>query len=245
MLLQELDAGVLYLTLNRAEKRNAFDRALYAALTEAIQQGDANPDVRVICITANGKCFSAGNDIADFLLEPEQGRRTDPPLKLLRALRNCRTPIVAQVHGKAVGIGATLLLHCDLVFASDVSDLVFPFVSLGLCPEGGSTEIVPKLAGHSKAFEWLVLGNSCSAKEAAEFGLINAVLPFEDLTNQVNQVLRRLAVLDPQSVQESKRLLKATADVQLDKVMQTEMDLFESLLEGEVAQQKLNAFIRR
>ncbi|MET4000840.1 enoyl-CoA hydratase-related protein [Marinobacterium sp. MBR-109] len=244
-LLQTLDERVLQLTLNRADKRNAFDRELYAALTEAIQAGDIDPEVRVIRLMAEGGCFSAGNDIADFLAEPEQGRRTDPPLKLLQTLRACRKPIVAQVHGKAVGIGATLLLHCDLVYASDESALVFPFVALGLCPEGGSTQLIPQLAGHVKAFEWLVLGQSCSAREAAQCGLINAVLPVEQLEAQVTNVVTRLAALDPQAVQNSRRRLQLAAGKQLDVLMQAEMDLFESLLEGEAAQQALNAFVSR
>lgn len=244
-LLQTLDAGVLQLTLNRADKRNAFDRELYAALTDAIQAGDTDPEVRVIRLAAEGGCFSAGNDIADFLAEPEQGRRTDPPLKLLQVMRACRKPIVAQVHGKAVGIGATLLLHCDLVYASEESALVFPFVALGLCPEGGSTQLIPQLAGHVKAFEWLVLGQPCSAREAAQCGLVNAVLPVDQLAAQVSKVVTRLAALDPQAVQQSRRRLQLAAGEQLDALMQAEMDLFESLLGGEAAQRALKAFVSR
>ncbi len=243
-LVQTLDAGVLQLTLNRADKRNAFDRELYAALTDAIQAGDADPEVRVIRLAAEGGCFSAGNDIADFLAEPEQ-RRTDPPLKLLQAMRACRKPIVAQVHGKAVGIGATLLLHCDLVYASEESALVFPFVALGLCPEGGSTQLIPQLAGHVKAFEWLVLGQPCSAQEAAQCGLVNAVLPVDQLEAQVSKNVTRLAALDPQAVQQSRRRLQLAVGEQLDALMQAEMDLFESLLEGEAAQRALKAFVSR
>ena len=244
-LLQTREAGVLQLTLNRADKRNAFDRELYTALTRAIQAGDDDPEVRVIRLAAEGGCFSAGNDIADFLAEPEQGRRTDPPLKLLQTMRACRKPIVAQVHGKAVGIGATLLLHCDLVYASDESALVFPFVSLGLCPEGGSTQLIPHMAGHVKAFEWLVLGQPCSAQEAAQCGLVNAVWPVDQLSDQVDRAVTRLAALDPQAVQQSRRRLQLAAGKQLDVLMQAEMDLFESLLEGEAAQRALNAFVSR
>ncbi len=244
-LLQSLEGGVLHLTLNRADKRNAFDRELYAALTQAVWAADENPDVRVIRLDAQGACFSAGNDIADFLAEPEQGRRTDPPLQLLRALRACRKPLVAEVNGKAVGIGATLLLHCDLVYASEDSALVFPFVALGLCPEGGSTQLIPQLAGHAKAFEWLVLGQPCTAQDAAQCGLINAVLPAEQLTEQVDRTVRKLAALDPDAVQQSRRRLQQASGEQLDALMKAEMDLFEHLLQGEAAQKALNAFVNR
>ncbi len=244
-LIQSIEQGVLSLTLNRADKRNAFDRELYAALTEALQAADENPEVRVIRLRAEGDCFSAGNDIADFLVEPEQGRRTDPPLQLLQAMRACRKPIVAEVNGKAVGIGATLLLHCDLVYASEGSALMFPFVALGLCPEGGSTQLIPQLAGHVKAFEWLVLGQPCSASDAAQCGLVNAVLPVEQLSEQVSKAVARLAALDPEAVQQSRRRLQQASGEQLDALMQAEMDLFEQLLEGEAAQQALNAFVNR
>ena len=241
---QTLDGGVLTLRLNRPDKRNAFDRELYAALTSALQEADQNVAVRVIRLGAVGDCFSAGNDIADFLAEPEQGRRTDPPLQLLRALRACRKPVVAEVVGKAVGIGATLLLHCDLVYASEHSALIFPFVALGLCPEGGSTRLIPQLAGRAKAFEWLVLGEPCLASEAAQAGLINAVMPLNDLSEKVDAVVRKLAALDPDAVQQSSLRLQDSGDW-LDTIMQAEMDLFEQLLQGAAAQQALNAFVSR
>lgn len=244
-LLQTLEEGVLSLRLNRADKRNAFDRELYAALTECLHAADLNADVRVIRLSAEGECFSAGNDIADFLVEPEQGRRTDPPLYLLRALRACRKPIVAEVRGKAVGIGATLLLHCDLVYASEGSALVFPFVALGLSPEGGSTQLLPQLAGHVKAFEWLVLGQPCSAADAAQCGLINAVLSEEQLSEQVGKAVRKLAKLDPEAVQQSRRRLQQASGEHLDALMKAEMDLFEELLQREAAQLALNAFVSR
>lgn len=242
---QSLEGGVLALELNRADKRNAFDRELYAALTSALQAADENPEVRVIRLGAKGDCFSAGNDIADFLAEPEQGRRTDPPLQLLQAMRACRKPVVAEVNGKAVGIGATLLLHCDLIYASERAALIFPFVALGLCPEGGSTQLIPQLAGYAKAFEWLVLGEPCKAVDAAQAGLINAVLPQEQLGAQVDKVVRRLASLDAAAVQQSRARLQQAAGAQLDALMRAEMDLFEQLLEGDAAQQALNAFVAR
>ncbi|SIP98759.1 enoyl-CoA hydratase-related protein [Marinobacterium stanieri] len=244
-LLQSLEDGVLNLRLNRADKRNAFDRELYSDLTECLNAADLNAEVRVIRLSAEGGCFSAGNDIADFLAEPEQGRRTDPPLYLLRALRACRKPIVAEVRGKAVGIGATLLLHCDLVYASEGSALMFPFVALGLCPEGGSTQLLPQLAGHVKAFEWLVLGQPCAAEDAAQCGLINAVLPADQLSQQVDKAVRKLASLDPEAVQQSRRRLQRASGDQLDALMKAEMDLFEELLQQEAAQQALHAFVNK
>lgn len=244
-LVRGLDDGVLRLCLNRPEKRNAFDRELYGALTDAIEWADSDPAVRVVLLSGEGECFSAGNDIADFLAEPEQGRRTDPPLTLLRAMRTCRKPIIAQVAGKAVGIGATLLLHCDLAYASERAALVFPFVALGLSPEGGSTQLLPQLAGHLKAFEWLVLGEPCRAEEAAQAGLVNAVVSADRLDETCLNAARRLAALDPEAVQCSRAQLQRASGSQLDALMQAEMDQFEQLLEREAAQQALQAFVRR
>ncbi|MCP8690437.1 enoyl-CoA hydratase-related protein [Marinobacterium sedimentorum] len=245
ILATEPEAGVLSLCLNRPEKRNAFDRELYAALIEALERADRDAEVRVLLLSATGDCFSAGNDIVDFLAEPAQGRRTDPPLALLRAMRSCRKPIIAQVDGKAVGIGATLLLHCDLVYASDRAALVFPFVALGLSPEGGSTQLLPQLAGHIKAFEWLVLGEPCRAEAAAQAGLVNAVVPAHRLDETCLNAAKRLAALDPEAVQRSRAQLQRASGLELDTLMQAEMDQFEQLLEREAAQQALQAFVRR
>jgi enoyl-CoA hydratase/carnithine racemase len=244
-LIRQLEDGVLRLCLNRPDKRNAFDRELYTALTTAIEQADADPAVRVVVLSGTGECFSAGNDIADFLAQPEQGRRTDPPLRLLGAIRGCAKPVIAQVAGKAVGIGATLLLHCDLVYASESAALVFPFVALGLSPEGGSTQLLPQLAGHVKAFEWLVLGEPCRAAEAAQVGLFNAVVPAETLADICHKAARKLAALDPEAVRRSRRQLQHTAGPQLDALMRAEMDMFEQLLERDAAQSALQAFVRR
>lgn len=245
ILAKQYEAGVLSLCLNRPGKRNAFDRELYAALTSAIALADSDPAVRVVLLSGAGDCFSAGNDIVDFLAEPAQGRRTDPPLALLRAMRACRKPIIAQVAGKAVGIGATLLLHCDLVYASDRAALVFPFVALGLSPEGGSSLLLPRLAGHIKAFEWLVLGAPCRAEDAAQVGLVNAVVPADRLAEICLSAARRLAALDPEAVQRSRAQLQRASGPQLDALMQAEMDQFEQLLERDAAQQALQAFVRR
>ncbi|UTW12253.1 enoyl-CoA hydratase-related protein [Marinobacterium rhizophilum] len=245
ILVKQCEAGVLRLCLNRPEKRNAFDRELYAALTSAIAQADSDPAVRVVLLSGAGNCFSAGNDIVDFLDEPAHGRRTDPPLALLRAMRSCRKPIIAQVAGKAVGIGATLLLHCDLVYASERSTLVFPFVALGLSPEGGSSQLLPRLAGHIKAFEWLVLGEPCQAEDAVQVGMVNAVVPADRLNETCLSAARRLAALDPEAVQRSRAQLQRASGPQLDALMQAEMDQFEQLLEREAAQKALQAFVRR
>ncbi len=245
ILTEQLEAGVLTLCLNRPEKRNAFDRKLYAALTAAIERADANPAVRVVLLSGAGECFSAGNDIADFLAQPEQERRTDPPLRLLGAMRRCAKPIIAQVAGKAVGIGATLLLHCDLVYACESAVLVFPFVTLGLSPEGASTQLLPQLAGHAKAFEWLVLGEPCRATEAVQVGLFNAVVTAHALADTCNRAASKLAALDPEAVQRSRRQLQRAAGPQLDSLMRAEMDVFEELLERDAAQSALQAFVRR
>jgi len=183
---------LLVLTLNRPEKKNALTRAMYKILATEIANADADSDIRCILIMANGDMFTAGNDLADFAAvgaatsapQPEDGN------PLLPALAHARTPIVAAVNGRAVGIGVTMLLHCDMVYVANDASLITPFVNLALVPEAASSLLLPLRIGHARAFEMFVLGEPVSAEKAVSWGIANrAVAPAE-----LHQIARATAV---------------------------------------------------
>src|SRR5690606_8035770 len=160
----ELHERVLTLRFNRPERKNALSLAMYAAAADALRQADTSGDVRVIVITGVGECFTSGNDLVDFMNEPEI-HENHPVVRFMRALQYASKPVIAAVRGPAVGIGTTLLLHCDLVYAADSARLQLPFVNLGLCPEYGASYLLPAILGHSKASELLLLGEPFTAAQ--------------------------------------------------------------------------------
>src|SRR5580692_10634302 len=161
--LTELKADVLRITIDRPEKKNALTSAMYTALADAVEGGEASADVRVMLLHGNGDSFTAGNDLEDFMANPWKGDAVPHALRFIGAVANAKKPIVAAVHGMAVGIGVTILLHCDLVYAADTARLMMPFVNLGIVPEAGSTVLLPALIGHQRAAELLMLGAPISA----------------------------------------------------------------------------------
>lgn len=200
---------VLTLTLARPAKRNALTREMYAALGAALRGADADDDVRCVVVQAEGDIFCAGNDLDDFAaVGAEDG--PDPVLTnpLLAALPGLRTPMVAAVQGAAVGIGTTLLLHCDLVLLADDAVLAAPFVDLGLVPEAASSLTLPARVGHPRAFAMFALGQRVTAREALAWGLANAVVPREDLHAQAGELAAQVAARSPDAVQATKALMR-------------------------------------
>ena len=171
MINHHLSDGVLKLVLNRPEKKNAFTNAMYRELTHILSDADQNPEVKVILISGAGNAFSAGNDIADFMTSPIT-HEDAPPINLLEKLAGLTKPLIAAVDGVAVGIGATLLFHCDLVYAQKDARFIFPFVSLGLVPEGAISLLLPRLVGHQRASEILLFGEPISAEDAKHIGFV-------------------------------------------------------------------------
>ena len=180
-ILLEREGGLLTLRLNRPDKKNALTRAMYSQLGAALQQADTDPEINAVLITGSLQCFTAGNDIADFLQEPPSDLDS-PVFQFMRSLLECRKPVVAAVAGAAVGIGTTLLLHCDLVYVSADAKLRMPFVNLGLCPEFGSSLILPRLLGQAKAAELLLLGEAFTGEQAAAWGIASQALPSAEAT---------------------------------------------------------------
>ena len=168
--------GVATIEIARPEKKNALTQAMYQAMADALTAAQADPAVRAVLITGQPGIFTSGNDLEDFMQRPPQGPDS-PVFRFMRALLECDKPVVAAVTGAAIGIGTTLLLHCDFVYVSDEARLAMPFVGLGLVPEFASSLVVPQRMGHVKAAEKLLLGDPFTGPEAVECGIANAVLP--------------------------------------------------------------------
>lgn len=236
--------GVRVLTLNRVSKKNALTGALYAELANAIEAAVADDAVRVLVIQGHETVFSAGNDIADFVQRPPQDGEA-PVFRFLRAISTCPKPVVAGVAGPAVGIGTTMLLHCDLVYAGDNALFSMPFVNLGLCPEAASSLLVPQRLGHVRAAQMLMLGDPIDAQTALEWGWVNAVLPPTEVNAQVERVALKLAGKPLSSVIETKRMLKMAWSAQVSERMNQESVVFGRLLSEPAAQQAFAAFMTK
>ena len=204
----EQTGGVLTLTLNRPEKKNALTAAMYAVLTSAIDGAAATADVRCVLIQGNGDSFTAGNDLAEFAaINSGDGERASGN-SLVSALARASVPIVAAVQGRAVGVGATMLLHCDLVFVTDDARLSTPFVNLALVPEAASSLLLPARIGHARAFSMFVLGEPIDGATAAAWGIANAVVPRDELRTRARSAAEAVAARPRTSVTLTKRLMR-------------------------------------
>lgn len=244
-ILQQRERGLLTLRLNRPDKKNALTRAMYSHLAEALQQADADPEINAVLITGSAECFTAGNDIADFLQQPPSSLDS-PVFHFMLNLLECRKPVIAAVAGAAVGIGTTLLLHCDLVYISRDARLRMPFVNLGLCPEFGSSLLLPRLLGHAKAAELLLLGEGFSGEQAAAWGIATEALDSgEAALARAREMALRFESLPPEAVRVSKQLMKAPDRQQLRKVIEQEGAMFTQRLRSPEAIAALSGFINR
>ena len=245
VILLQREGGLLTLQLNRPDKKNALTRAMYTQLAEALEQADADSAIRAVLIQGSNECFTAGNDIADFLEQPPSDLDS-PPFHFMKSLLNCRKPVIAAVAGAAVGIGTTLLLHCDLVYISRDARLRMPFVNLGLCPEFGSSLILPRLLGHAKAAELLLLGEGFTGEQAAAWGIATEALGSgEAALAKAREVAQRFETLAPGAVQVSKQLMKSVDREQLRQVIEEEGALFVQRLKSPEAIAALSGFITR
>ena len=238
------EGGLLTLRLNRPDKKNALTRAMYARLADALSEADGDPEINAVMICGSSECFTAGNDIADFLQQPP--RDLDSPVfRFMRSLVQCRKPVVAAVAGAAVGIGTTMLLHCDLVYVSRDARLRMPFVNLGLCPEFGSSLILPRLLGQAKAAELLLLGEGFSGEQAAAWGIASALGDGVATLAKAREAALRFSQLAPEAVQVSKRLMKAPGREQLRQVIEQEGVEFTRRLQSPEAIAALSGFLSK
>lgn len=236
--------GVLSLVLSRPERLNALDSALYHALAEALEAGDRDADIRAIRLTGEGGSFCAGNDLRDFLDYDGSPEGLAGPRRLLLTLAGLETPLLAGVQGHAVGIGTTLLLHCDQVICSEEAKLRLPFTRLGVVPEGGSSKLLVEWLGHPRAFDLLVMGESCDAATARQLGLVNRVVERAALEEALDERIETLMSLDPEAVRQAKRLLKGHGRREaLQQAIAEELEHFGRLLAGERAQGAIRALL--
>lgn len=240
----QLQDRVLTLSLNRPERKNALSLAMYSALAELIASADADPHIRVIVLTGTDEFFTSGNDLMDFMNEPEIHPK-HPTVRFMDALRLCGKPVVAVVRGHSVGIGTTLLLHCDLVYAAEDARLQLPFVNLGLCPEYASSFLVPRVVGQQKAAELFLLGEPFSGTEAANMGLVTKALPASELNDFARAKIQRLAHQPPAAVRRSKALLRAATTISVEQSLQAEYAGFSEGLSSEECKESVTAFFEK
>jgi enoyl-CoA hydratase/carnithine racemase len=241
----ERERGLLTLRLNRPDKKNALTRAMYSHLAEALKLADRDPEINAVLITGSAECFTAGNDIADFIQEPPSSLDS-PVFHFMLNLLECSKPVIAAVAGAAVGIGTTLLLHCDLVYISRDAKLRMPFVNLGLCPEFGSSLLLPRLLGQAKAAELLLLGEGFTGEQAAVWGIATEALGSgEAALAKAREMALRFETLPAEAVRISKQLMKAPDRELLRKVIEEEGALFTQRLRSPEALAALTGFIKR
>ncbi len=239
---EERREGVLILSLNRADKRNALSAEMYLRLAAAFQQAADDPGLRSILLMGQPGAFCAGNEIESFLGVHERGD-DHPVFRFMAALADCSLPVVAAVDGSAVGIGATLLLHCDLVYATPRSRLQFPFARLGLCPEFASSLLLQRVAGRAHAAEALLIGEPVSAERAHQWGLISELVPETAIEDHARNRAHALALLPVDAVRTTKRLLRQAEALQVDACMAREQGEFLRLLATESVQRGLHELI--
>lgn len=232
------------ITLDRPEKKNAITAEMYVQLAEALAAADADPQVRAILLSGSRDCFTAGNDLADFLQRPPSGAGS-PTWRFLETLPSVAKPIVAAVAGPAVGVGTTMLLHCDLVYAAPTARFQLPFVALGIVPELGSTVLLPLLAGYQRAAELLLLGQPFDAQKAFDIGLVSEIVSPEKLLETAEKAAARLAELPPESLRLTKRLMKAPNAELVRRTIEEEGRIFRERLASPEAKEALRAFLEK
>jgi enoyl-CoA hydratase/carnithine racemase len=238
------EGGVLTVTFNRLDRKNSITAAMYGAMADALDSAKADAAVRVVVLQGHETIFSAGNDIGDFLNQPPAGQDS-PVFRFLRGIAEFPKPLIAAVCGPAVGVGTTMLFHCDLVFAGDNAAFSMPFVNLGLCPEAASSLLVPQMFGYHRAAEALLLGEPFMAEAALEAGLVNRVLPPTEANAYAQAQAKKLAAKPLSSLVETKRLMKKGVVGAVLQQMQEEGASFGRMLREPAAREAFTAFMEK
>lgn len=234
--------------IHRPDKKNALTGAMYDAMSDAIRAAEADPGVRVVLLHGQPDCFTSGNDLADFVAAGQAGgagQVPTPASRFLGVIRAARKPLVAAVGGVAVGIGTTMLLHCELVYAAPNARFQMPFVPLGLAPEGGSSLLLPMRVGYQRAAEMLLLGRPFGAEKALAAGLVNEVVPADRLVPHAREAALAVAALAPESVRITKEWLKRPYAAALEERMAEEIRVFGERLSSPEATAAMAAFFAR
>lgn len=240
----DLSERVLTLTLNRPGRKNALTLGMYTALADAIHDAESRADIRVLVIRGAGDSFTSGNDLMDFMANPPSDENS-PVFRFLRALVGCTKPIVAAVHGHAVGIGTTMLLHCDLVYATPEASLQLPFVRLGLVPEAASSHLLVRMLGHARAAELLLLGEPFDGRFACELGIVTRLAERDALDETARSAALKLAALAPEAVRQSKRLMRERCTGPIGESMKSEAEVFSARLRSAEVAEAIGAFMEK
>jgi len=235
---------VMTITLNRVDKKNSITAAMYATMADALVQAEADATVRAVVFQGHETIFSAGNDIGDFLNAPPATSES-PVFRFLRGISTFPKPVLAAVCGPAVGIGTTMLFHCDLVYAGDNAAFSMPFVNLGLCPEAASSYLAPQLMGYGRAAEALLLGEPFMAEAALEMGLISRIVPPAEVAALAQRQAQKLAAKPLSSLLETKRLMKQTQAPMVAARMAEEGQSFGRMLSEPAAREAFGAFMEK
>ncbi len=242
--LTSINEGVLEVRLNRPDKKNALTPEMYGALAQALLDTDRNRSARVIWITGSGDAFTSGNDVNSFVDGSRKAGEKPKAHLFLEALATIETPLMAAVNGMAIGVGATMLLHCDMVHASDQASFCFPFTNLGVFPEAGSTVLLPRIAGHQKAMELFLLGDRFDATTAEQAGMVNRVFPAEDLEAESLAIARRMAQKPSSALRATKARVRAGYG-DLSGTIAEEGQAFFDMVRSPEAQEAFNAFLEK
>ena len=240
--LVERKGDVLAITLARPDRRNAITVAMYATLADAFESAAGDDSVRLITLRGQGQDFTAGNDLGDFMAELPRDGSDIPVWRLLRALTKNQVPVVAAVHGNAVGIGTTMLFHCDFVIAEEGTRFLMPFVDLGLVPEAASSLILPRLAGRRRAARYLLLGEPFGPEEALDFGLVSHIAPAGQLDAIVDRVVEALRAKPTEALRLTQRLLRRGNTDELLERMELENGHFSERLTSTEVRDAISAF---
>ncbi|WP_426416271.1 enoyl-CoA hydratase [Aestuariirhabdus sp. LZHN29] len=239
-----VEAGIMLIRINREQNKNALTHAMYSRINEAITEAETTSSIRATLIHGSESCFCAGNDIMDFMQNPPQGDDA-PVFRFLRIISSARKPLIAAVNGPAIGIGTTMLLHCDLVYAGDNARLQMPFANLALCPEAASSLLVPQMLGHRKAAELLLLGEAMNASKALELGFVNRVTTPDQSFQLAMKSAQKLAAMAPSAIRLTKQLMKETQADQVQQVIQREGAAFGERLASAEAKEAFTAFLQK
>ena len=244
MIKTESKDRVLCIEIARPEKKNALTQEMYAAMADALAAADGDAKVRVVLIHGARDCFTAGNDLKDFLNRPPHSE-TSPTTRFLRGIANFGKPLLAAVNGAAVGIGTTMLLHCDLVYAAPAARFQMPFVPLGLVPEAGSSFLLPYIAGYQRAAELLLLGAPFGADKAREAGFVTEIVPEAELFERARAAALAVAALPPSAVRATKALMRSRYIKRVTEAMDEEGKVFSERLGSPEAREAMTAFFEK
>ncbi len=241
----ERGGAVLRIAINRPEKKNALTADMYDSLAGAVEVAETDPAVSVLLLCGKGEAFTAGNDLEDFMHKPWKGQAVPPAVRFIRSVAGAKKPIVAAVHGLAVGVGTTILLHCDLIYAAEDTRFIMPFINLGIVPEAASTVLLPLLIGPQRAAELFLLGAPVTAQRAYEMGLVNAVLARDALLPTAWSVAQQLAEKPKGAVLACKELMKRAYRAEVDRALSEEVEIIRERLDSPETREALSAFLEK